>query len=260
MVFSPALAHRQKVLARQAAEAAGLRSAEGAAPAMPEDGPVSSEYQALLARQHDDLRTLHQIQSQEARTALKADLIETYRPWVEGALDVPEGGSAPQDEILVTSYLWAVDIRDWDFALRLAAHICAHGLQLPERFNRTPGGFLISELADVAIANPGSASHKVLTAALDLLDAEPGHPAWDMRDATRARLHRAVAESWARRAENFDPQQASAMAGGKPALIAAALGHFTRATALDSKVGVKKQIEALEREAKKLASASSSQE
>jgi len=264
MVFSPALAHRQRKLAQQAAEAAGLRSAEGSAPAMPDEGPVSAEYQALLARQHDDLRSLHQIQSQEARTALKAELIDQYRPWVEGALALEEGASAPQDEIVVTTYLWAVDTRDWAFALRLAAHITAHGLQLPERFHRTPGGFLISEMAKAAIDEPGSVSHEALLAAIHLLYAagdppflleQTAGPAWDMKDETRARIHRAMAESWSRLADTFDPAQPSLAAGGKPALVDAALAEFTRATTLDPKVGVKKQIEALEREARKLADA-----
>jgi hypothetical protein len=254
MVFSPALAHRQRTLAELSTKKMLAEHAvrAGAAPAMPDEGPVATEYQTLLCALHEDLRRLHEIQSRDAKVALKLKLIEAYRPWCEGALAAPADAEAPQDEIVVTMFIWAIDVRDWAFALRLGRHVIDHGLQLPERFHRTPGGLLVSEMADAAINNAGSVPHDVLLAALP----EPGQlalPAWDMKDETLARLFRAIGESWARQAEAFDPNAESAAAGGKAMLVDAALTSLREATRLHAAAGVKKEIERLEREAKKLA-------
>ena len=138
MAYSPALSHRRRVLASLSTKAmlAEHAARAGLAPAMPEKGPVATEYQSLLARQHDDLRRLHEIQSKDSKAALKRELIQTYLPWCEGVITADPEGPAPQDEIVVTTFVWALDTRDWAFALKLGAYIIAHGLQLPERFHR----------------------------------------------------------------------------------------------------------------------------
>lgn len=249
-MFSPALRNRQKKLARQAAMAAGLVLATGTAPAMPEEGPVASEYQNLLGQLHEDLRKLHEIQSTEAKAVEKEKMILAYLDWCKGALEIEPGTAAPQDEIVIHCLIWAVDIRNWPLALLLADHVIAHNLKLPERFHRSPRALLWSELADFAIANPGEVPHDIL------LRAAPGDdPVSDVKDETIARMHRAIGESWALQAENFDASADSAPAGGKPAMVDAALASLRRARQLHANVGVKKQIEQLEREEKKLAAA-----
>ena len=252
---SPALRHRQKKLAQIAAEQAGIAASAGLAPDMPGDGPVGTEYRQLLASLHEDLRVLHTIQSKEAKAVKKADLITTYLPWIEGALAIEEDAAAPQDEIVITMMIWAVDIRDWDLAERLAAHVLAHNLQMPERFHRGAAGYVVSEAAKAALDTPGSVPHDVLERIEPL--SEPPH---DMTDEIRARLQRVLGESFARLADAFDPTVESATAGGKPALIEKALSCLKRALELDDKVGVKKPIEQLEREAKKLAEAAAAQQ
>lgn len=250
MSFSPALKHRQAKLARHAANAARGKTKAGTAPAMPDVGPAATEYQTLLIQLHEDLRKLSDIQSIENKIAFKALAIERYLDWCEGALEIEEGTAAPQDEIVVTCMIWAIDLRAWPLALGLAAHVTSHNLAMPERYHRNAACMLVSEMGDAAIAEPGSVPHEVLTAARAYLD-----PAFDMKDSYRARLHRALGESLMLQADNFDPAAESAMAGGKPALIQSALAELLRAVELDSKVGVKKQIEQLEREEKKLAAA-----
>ncbi|MEJ6008687.1 phage terminase small subunit [Novosphingobium aquae] len=249
MAFSPALAHRQRVLASQSTRAmlAEHAARAGAAPPMPSEGPVASEYQSLLARLHEDLRRLHDIQSTDAKVALKRDLIKGYMPWIEGVLTSTIEGAAPQDEIVVTCFIWSLDIREWTLGLDLFNHINTHGLQLPERFHRSPRGVLLSEMSDAALADPGSVPHDTLLA------IRPGpDPVPDVKDETMARVQRAIGESWSLQADSFDPSTESAAAGGKAMLVDAALAALREAIRLDPKVGVKKQIEQLEREAKKL--------
>jgi len=247
-MISPFRKHQLSTRAHLAAMAAGAVLASGAAPAMPEEGDAASEYRNLLAQLHEDLRALQTIQSTDAKVAKKRELIDNYLPWCEGALTVPEGQAAPQDEIVVTIFIWALDLREWGLALDLYDHVASHALQLPERFHRSPRALLWSEMADAAIGEPGLVPHDVL------LRAQPGaDPVPDVKDETIARMFRAIGESWSRQAEAFDPNAESAPAGGKAMLIDAALTAMREATRIHANVGVKKQIEQLEREAKKLA-------
>ena len=256
---SPALRHRQQKLARLSTRAHlddMARRTRGGAPAapMPEDGPIATEYQALLAQLHDDLRMLSGIQSIEKRIEKKPALLAKYRPWVAGALEAGEDDAAPQDEIVVTALIWALDIGDWDFALDIADHCLRHRLDLPERYNRSLGCLVVEEIAKAAIKDPDAVSHQALERVRAVATEH------DMPDQVRAKYHRALGESWALQAEAFDPASESAPAGGKPALVDAALTELRRARELNDKVGVKKQIEQLEREAKRLAEAAGQNE
>jgi len=72
-------------------------------------------------------------------------MIDTYRPWIEGALAAEKPA---QDEIVGTMLVWAIDIGEWPLALDIARHVLAHGLALPERYRRTPGTLIAEEVAE----------------------------------------------------------------------------------------------------------------
>ena len=240
-MFSPALRHRQRVLAQ-------LSGAEPAEPAAPEEldrtTPQGQEYAALRVLLHDNLRTLSDIASHEARVPVKVEMARAFAPWIDGVL-VAEGQAA-QDEILVTNFVWAIDYRDFDYALRLGAHAIRHGLVMPERFKRTPACYLAEEIAEIANAEFDAVSIENLLAVQVLVE---GH---DMHDAVRAKLLKGIGRRFARKAEEFDPAADNAPAGGKAAYVAEALENLRRALQLDKNVGVKKDIERLERAEKTL--------
>lgn len=243
MSFSPALAHRQRVLASLAS---GTAEAASGAPAMPVDGPVATEYQLLLAALGIDLNELRNIESVERKIEAKRSMIDRYRPWVEGALSAE---TAAQDEIVTTMLIWAIDVADWAYALRLAAHVLQHGLALPERYVRKPATLIAEEFAEAGLKSPPQVDLETLQAVAALVaDA-------DMHDQVRAKLEKALGLAFHARAEAFDPEAESAVAGGKRALIEAALTHLQAALALNKAVGVKKLIEALTRDLGKLAPA-----
>lgn len=240
--MSLARRHRESVLAAQAAGQAAA-SVTGAAP-MPTEGAVATEYQLLLAALGVDLNELRNIESIERKIEAKRHKIERYRPWVEGALSA-EG--AVQDDIVATLLVWAIDIGDWSFALDIAAHVLHHGIALPERYKRKPPTLIAEEFAEAGLKAPPA----IDLATLQLIEALVQDE--DMHDQVRAKLQKAIGLAFAARAEAFDPEADSAPAGGKAALVAAALDHFRRALELDDKCGVKKLIEVLDREAKKSA-------
>lgn len=254
MAFSPALAHRQRTLAALAAgTAAAAASAGTIAPPMPETGPAASEYAQLLIALGDDRRRLQELQSVELKVKAKRGLIDRYRPWIEGALEAAvETGTAPQDEIVARVLTWAIDIADWPLALRLAAHVIGHGLAMPEGFKRQPAVVIAEEIAEAGLKNPppGEAVGVDLSTLQQTADLTAGA---DMPDQVRAKLHKAIGLAFRAQADGFDPEAESAQAGGKYALLAAALDHLHRALQLDKASGVKKLIEKLARDLDKLA-------
>lgn len=248
--MSLARAHRERMNAMLLAGSA-LTAAAASAPAMSENDPAASEYQQLLASLHNDLRALHDLQSVQAKIEAKRTMIAAYLPWVEGALAAGEDGRAVQDEIVATMLVWALDIQDWDRALIIGSHVLEHGLSLPERYKRTPACLVVEEIADAAKADPAAVPLEIL------LRTQGGAEGRDMPDQVRAKLLRAIGLAWAAMADTFDPASETAFAGGKPALIDAALTALVEARRLDAKVGVAKKIEELTRTQRKLAEAAS---
>lgn len=244
---SPFRKLQMAVRAQMASGITGAPVAAGHAPAFPSEGPAATEYQGLLAALHNDLRTLHEIQSVERKIEAKRGMMGAYTDWVAGALETEGGQHAPQDEIVVTMLVWALDCQEWEFALDIAQHCLFHGLSLPERYKRTMACLVVEEIADAAKVDPASVPEDVLHQAT-MIAAE-----YDMPDQVKAKAWRARGLALMAKAEAFDPASESAGAGGKPMLVDAALEALTRATALDSKVGVKKQIEQLRAESKRMA-------
>jgi hypothetical protein len=236
-MFSPALARRQQVLAAQ--------SGAAQLPATPQEPdastPAGQEYATLRVLLHDNLRTLSEIQSIEARNPKKREMAEAFAPWIEGALAIPADEAAPQDEILATVMIWAVDYGDLAYALRLATHLIAHGLVLPERYSRTPACFLAEQIAERTLADPAFATREQLLATQTL--TEPA----DMPDQVRAKLAKALGRAQLAAAEAFDPAADNAVAGGKSALLEDATHWLTRAKTLDQKAGVTKDLEKVAR-------------
>lgn len=244
-MFSPALRNRQKVLARQAGTL--VEPTANAAPPEPKlDTEAGREYAGLKVLLDDDLRKLADVQSIEARNPMKADMAKDFADWIEGVLAAGEQGNAAQDEILVTNMIWAVDYRDFDYALRLAAHVLKFNLILPERYTRTPACFVAEEIATVALQQYEAVTIEQLLQTRALVDGA------DMPDPVMAKLHKAIGRAYERKAESFDPAADNAPAGGKAAYTEQALTNLKRALELDKNVGVKKDIERTERQLKAL--------
>lgn len=241
MALSPAKASFQRKLAGLAS---GAASREGAAAPMPTTGPVASEYQQLLAALQIDMNRLRQIQSTDKKIEAKRGMIGQYLPWLEGAL---AAGQPAQDEIVGNMLIWSLDIADWDLAFRISEHFLAHGLALPERYKRQPATLIAEQVAEAGLA-PAPAIDLVTLQKFDaLLQGR------DMFDQVEAKLFKALGLAFQRAADAFDPTADNAVAGGKSALLKNARDCFQSALTLDKGAGVKKLIEALDRELKKAA-------
>lgn len=213
--MTPARRHFERTMAE-------ARSAE--APATRTD---ANSYELMLAKLTEDRRRLHDIQSIERKIEVKREILPEYEPWVEGVL---AGDHGVQDDVLMTVMVWRVDVGDLAGALQIAAYALVHDLAMPDQYKRTTGCLIAEEFADSVLKStepiPRETTEILMTTAEALADQ-------DMPDEVRAKLMKAI---------GYGLDQLGNKEAAKEAL--------TRALELHEKVGVKKDIERIEREIK----------
>lgn len=215
--MTPARRHRERVLA-------ALQGATN-----PQFDQVrANAYELQLMQLAEHRRTLKSIQSIERKIDAKRTMLPVYKPWIDGLLAADRGG---QDDVLVTIMLWTLDTGDLTGALPMADYVIRHGLSTPDRYERTAATLIAEEVADTAIKlqEAGTGPDLFLLISYMKLLHE-----CDIFDQVRAKLHKAVGR--AALAEGFKEQAAQ---------------HYQRAIELHDKVGIKKELEVLEREIKK---------
>lgn len=222
--ITPARAHLQ-------AHIAAARAAAELADGTRIDPALANGYELMLAQLAEHRRQLKQIQSVERKIEHKRKLIPEYTPYIGGALEANRGG---QDDVLVTLLVWHIDCGQLAAAVPLAAYCLEHGLVMPDHYERSLACIVAEEAAELALRQLAAGE----APDLDALHHIQGMTAdRDMPDEVRAKLHKAIGYGL----RESDP--------------GAALFELTRALQLNSKVGVKKDIERLERELKKGAEA-----
>lgn len=217
--------HFQRTMAAETAQAAGSDSDALAG---------ASAYELMLVKLNADKRRLKEIQSIERKIDLKRVLLPDYQDWVAGAL--AEGRGA-QDDVLMTVMLWRFDTQDFHGGLDIARYALNYRLAMPDAYERSTATVIAEEVAinAMALLDKGEPVDVHL-----LFEAEGITRDQDMPDEVRAKLHKAI--GYALRDNNKSE----------------ALNHLRRALELHDKVGVKKDIEKLERELKNAAAGTGS--
>ncbi|MGT2037514.1 phage terminase small subunit, partial [Enterobacter hormaechei subsp. xiangfangensis] len=171
-----------------------------------------------------DNRTLKQIRSNERKADKKRELLPFYLPWVAGVL---ANGKGAQDDIVMTVMLWRLDADDIAGALEIARYAMTYGLTMPT--GRRPTPYLLAE--EVALAAQRLLAAKQPVELANLLDTIALTERADMPDIVRAKLHKIT---------GYVLRDASQ--------LPEALAHLQRAIQLERTIGVKKDIEQLERQ------------
>jgi hypothetical protein len=184
----------------------------------------ANAYEQMLVKLAADNRTLKQIRSNERKADKKRELLPFYLPWVAGVL---ENGKGAQDDIVMTVMLWRLDADDIAGALEIARYAMTYGLTMPT--GRRPTPYLLAE--EVALAAQRLRGAKQPVELSNLLDTLALTERADMPDIVRAKLHK-ITGYVLRDAEQL-PE---------------ALAHLQRAIQLESTIGVRKDIEQLERQ------------
>lgn len=203
--------HFERVTAAQAAADAGNAPMRGDA------------FDLMQAQLFEDYRRLKSIQSVERKIEVKREILPNYAEYVAGVLETGQGA---QDEVLMRVMLWRIDVGDVEGALAIARYAIAHGLTPGDQFQRSTAAILVEETADQALALAEDDAH-LLDALTEIERLTEGA---DMHDQIRAKLYKALGNGH--------------RANDAPV---AALAQFQRALELNDRIGVKKDIERLER-------------
>lgn len=205
-----------------------VRAAQEAATATPER-PQGQTHELHRIALVEDVRALHDIQSIERKIEAKREMLPKYESYVQGVLSA---GTGQQDDVLVTLMVWYLDTGDLKAGLDVAEYAIEHGIETPDKYARTTATLAAEEVAEYALhklsddsADDGLQEH--ICRAIEMFtDA-------DMQDQVKAKLFKA--HGYLLRQQGLDAE---------------ALPVLQRALALHEKVGVKKDIERLERELK----------
>lgn len=213
------------------------KAAAAAAAAAPQGGATEgSAYELMQAQLYEHRRTLKAIQSVERKIEAKRQFLPLYQAWVDGVLQAGQGG---QDLVLTTVFVWCIDVGEYERALVIGDYILQHGLSLPDQYARDPATTLIDEMADGYLRGrmPADQASELLTMVAKLTDGR------DVPDQARAKLHKAIGYALIGKSGAGDidvnvlPEE----------VASCALPHLRRAMELFQGVGVKKDIERLER-------------
>ena len=195
------------------------------------EAPVNANaYELMLIRLNEDKRRLKDVKSIERKIEVKRGLLPEYAAWIDGALERKAG---VQDDVLMTAMVWRLDTGDFPGALAIAEHAIANKLAMPDQYQRDVATVVAEEIADQAIQAVAAGNADFPLAALE--HAERITRDQDMPDEVRAKLHKALA------------QGLEAGLEAAPDTAENVLHHYRRALQLHERVGVKKDIERIER-------------
>ena len=215
---SPARRHFERVSAALAAADAGEAPMQGEA------------YELMQAALFEDYRLLKSTQSMERKAEIKREILPKYAEYVSGVL---EAGQGAQDDVLMRVMLWRIDAGDLAGAIAIAKYATKHDLTPPDQFERGTAAIIAEEVADQALKQLDEEGADTTALLVHLVDVEALTRDADMHDQIRAKLHKALGYACRATGQLDDAQH-----------------HLERALALNDRIGVKKDLERLERERK----------
>ena len=223
---SPARRHFERVSAALAAADAGEAPMQGEA------------YELMQAALFEDYRLLKSTQSMERKAEIKREILPKYADYITGVL---EAGQGAQDDVLMRVMLWRIDAGDLAGAIAIAKYATKHGLTPPDQFERGTAAIIAEEVADQTLRQLDEEGADTTALLMHLVDVEALTRDADMHDQIRAKLHKALGYACRATGQLDDAQH-----------------HLERALALNDRIGVKKDLERLERERKQNAAAAPS--
>ncbi len=168
----------------------------------------------------NDWEQLANIQSLEAKTAEKREILPNYLPWIEGTL---ASGVGTQNDMLLKLMVWCLDVHDFVTATKIAQFALLNNMVMPEPFSRTVACIYAEQMANEGLKNIDNIADyaEIYGQAVELTNSH------DMPDEVRAKLYRA----WGDSLKNTHTEDA---------ILA-----YKRAISLDDKVGCKQDLKNL---------------
>ncbi|WND08220.1 phage terminase small subunit [Klebsiella pasteurii] len=174
-MLTPAQRHFQKVMAERRGSS-DERDAE-----------TRTAHEQILFRLHMHKSSLSQIQSRQAKAAVKASILPEFQGWIDGTI---EGDRGRADPVITTLMVWAVDCSDYALALRIGRYVVKHGLSMPEDNYRRPAPTVLTEeicnpILNLATTDAGADLSGYIAMLDELADIVADS---DMPDEVRAKL------------------------------------------------------------------------
>lgn len=240
--LSPA-AQRKAYLVASGAGAVLAASGLSADSAPIEDMVFAADVAKIVIQLEDDRRRLKDIKATDRKVEAKRLMLPAYKGWCDGVLAAGAGERGPLDQVFTTIMAWTIDVGDYMTALPMLEHTMIHGLEMPAQFNRDPITFAIDQICEEAIRlyDLGLAKEAGFEAAVlpMLQDLVQDHDV-DLHDEVEAKLHKALGRAVMADANEED-------AADLKARQETALRAYMTAIEKCPRVGVKKDIERLQR-------------
>ena len=188
------------------------------------------EDQTLAYHLKTDKSILKNFSGVQDKVIAKAEMLPRYAAWVQGVL--ASGKVQADDQITPTFLLWQIDCGQLDEAMPLIRFAIENQLHTIDEFKRELPEVIVEEIAEQV--SKGAAMQPENLAELAqyaTAKQENGQHRWNMSDVVRAKMCKAVGEI----AEEEGDFQA-------------ALNHFQAALNYNERIGVKKNIAALEKQ------------
>lgn len=216
---SPARKHYEQVTA---AKAAGT--------ATPGEQQQGEQYELHAHALYEARRTLKTIKSIQAKIEKKRELLPDFMPYINGVLSEGKGA---KDDVLMTMMVWCIDVGDFEKALEIGAYAVKHNIETPDQYDRDTVSILAEEIAEgvkTQLEKEGADADALANVMARAVAVVGDH---DMHDQIKAKLHKSY--GYALRAAE-DPE--------------GALEQLKQALTLNERIGVKQDIQQLERQLK----------
>ncbi len=228
MAMTPAQQSYMRKLAMQQADQAQAANAHGQT--------VGTAYELQLAQLHQHRLRLKDLQSVEKKIEAKRAMLPDYDAYVDGVLQARPG---TQDDVIATVLVWHVDAGNYARAMEIAEYALASGIKPPDQYNRNLPTIVQDEVAEAILAGKltGQPALEIAAKAMALTDHA------DTPDQAKSKLYKAA--GWAvlgKHGSHDVDMNARTLKACREALPL-----LQRAMELDTRAGVKKDIERLER-------------
>lgn len=225
---TPAQRHRINRLAAQQTAKTEAANAHGQT--------VGTAYELQLAQLHQHRLRLKDLHSVERKIEAKRAMLPEYDAYIDGVLQAQPG---TQDDVVATTMVWHIDAGNFARGLELAEYALACGIKPPDQYNRNLPTIVQDEVAEAILAGKlsGAAALQIAAKAMNLTEQE------DTPDQAKSKLFKAAGWALLGKTGNQDVDM-------KTRTLKAckeALPMLQRAMELDTRAGVKKDIERLER-------------
>ena len=189
-----------------------------------------SAYQRLLKNLHDDKVLLKSVSSIADKVHIKKQALPAYQEWIDGI--TAAGTVQADDRIAATVIVWMIDCGLLDEAMPLADVLIHSGLESADEYSRSMPEIIVEQMAN-QIESGSEISAESLKTLIEWATAkkEDGLHEINLADVIRAKLLKAAGE----KAEAADNNET-------------ALTLYRQAVGYNDKAGVKKRIEALEKQ------------